>query len=92
MFDSIIILLDFGHDFIVGGKEVVFVEILESFDDNGVAFAVLGKHNVFLAVVGVDVTVAHIIGVYFSDGFDDDVNFFGFDGVEGDRDVIEWWQ
>ena len=53
---------------------------MEGLNQDGIAVAVVGKHDVLVATARADGESSHIVRVEFADGFDIDMEFVGWCG------------
>jgi hypothetical protein len=63
------------HDATVGCYAVAVVARLKGLDEDCVAVAVVGQHDVLVAAAGAGGKAAHVVSVELADGFDPYVEF-----------------
>ena len=76
VFKGLYTVIDAGNDAVVGVDVVVVVLGLEGFNDEDVAFTVVGKHDILVAYAGADREATHVAIVHISGGKDVDMEFF----------------
>ena len=79
MFNGLDTVLEAGNDSVVGVDMVVVVIGLEGFEEEDVAFTVVGKHDILFAAAGADRGATHVSIVHIACGKDVDMEFVGED-------------
>ena len=76
VFNGLDTVLEAVNDAVVGIDVVVVLLGLEGFDEEDVAFTVVGKHDILVASAGADREATHVAIVQIVGGKDVDMEFF----------------
>ena len=79
MFNGLDMVLEAVNDAVVGLDVVVVVIDLEGFDEEDVAFTVVGKNDIFVAAAGADMESTHVVILQLANWKDAEMDFVGAD-------------